>query len=116
MTVTYQEMRAMALDLPETAEVPAWEGEPTFRVNNKIFVMGHPDTAWVSLKCTRDDQAELIAMDPETYRMASYVGRFGWAEVNLRRVSKADLRALIVDSWRQIAPKRLVKAYDAANG
>jgi hypothetical protein len=114
MPVTYVQMRQMALDLPETSEVPAWEDEPTLRVNNKIFVMGHPDSAWVSLKCTKDDQAELIAMDPETYKFAAYVGRFGWVSVNLRRVKKADLQALIVESWRQIAPKRLVKAFDAA--
>jgi len=113
MPVTYAQMRQMALDLPETSEVPAWEDEPTLRVNNKIFVMGHPDSVWVSLKCTKDDQAELIAMDPETYKSAAYVGRFGWVSVNLRRVKKADLHALIVESWRQIAPKRLVKAFDA---
>jgi hypothetical protein len=52
-------------------------------------------------------------MDPETYKSAAYVGRFGWVSVNLRRVAKADLEALIIESWRQIAPKRLVKAFDA---
>jgi hypothetical protein len=46
MSVTYAQMRQMALDLPATSEVPAWEDEPTLRVNNKIFVMGHPDSAW----------------------------------------------------------------------
>lgn len=113
MPVTYAQMRTMALGLPDTSEVPTWEDEPTLRVNNKIFAMAHPDSVWVSVKCTKDDQAELIAMDPETYKSAAYVGRFGWVAVNLRRVAKADLEALIVESWRQIAPKRLVKAFDA---
>jgi len=110
-----QQVRKIALDLPETAEVLAWEGELTWRVNNKIFVMGGPDSPRVSLKCTKDDQAELVAMDPHTYRVASYVGRFGWVEVTLARITASELRELITDSWRQIAPKRLVKAFDSAS-
>ncbi len=114
MAVTIAQVRKMALALPETAEVVTWESELTWRVNNKIFVMGSPGSPTVSLKCTRDDQAELIAMDPETFHFASYVGRFGWVEVTLARIAVAELRELIVDSWRQIAPRRLVKAFDAA--
>jgi hypothetical protein len=110
------QVRKMALALPETAEVPAWEGELTWRVNNKIFVMGGgPDSKRVSLKCTKDEQAELVAMDSQTYRVASYVGRYGWVEVTLARITAAELRELITESWRQIAPKRLVKAFDAAS-
>ena len=115
MPVTMQQVRKMALDLPETAEVLAWEGELTWRVNNKIFVMGAPDSPSVSLKCTKDDQAELVAMDPETYKVAAYVGRFGWVQVTLARVAAPELRELITESWRQIAPKRLVKAFDAGS-
>ncbi|HEY7174589.1 MAG TPA: MmcQ/YjbR family DNA-binding protein [Micromonosporaceae bacterium] len=112
MPVTMAQVRKMALGLPETAEVLAWEGDLTWRVNNKIFVMGGPDSPSVSLKCTKDDQAELVAMDPQKYGVAAYVGRYGWVEVTLARVTQSELRELIVDSWRQIAPKRLVKAYD----
>ncbi|HKE66464.1 MAG TPA: MmcQ/YjbR family DNA-binding protein [Micromonosporaceae bacterium] len=115
MPVTIDQVRKMALALPETTEVIAWEVDLTWRVNNKIFAMAGPDSPRVSLKCTRDDQAELVAMDPETYRVAAYVGRFGWVEVTLARIDADELRELIVDSWRQIAPKRLVKAFDAAS-
>ena len=114
MSTTLKQVAAMALALPETEEVPAWEGELTWRVRNKIFVMGAPGHPHVTVKTSPAEQAELVAMDPETYAFAAYVGRFGWTRVTLSRVDSEQLRELIVEAWRRTAPKRLVAAFDSA--
>ncbi len=113
MSATFDQVRAIALALPGAAEVPAWEEEQTFRVNNKIFVMGMPTGSSVSLKASLEDQAELVATDPETFARAPYVGRYGWVSVRLAGVDPDELRALIIEAWRRTAPKRSVAAYDA---
>jgi len=111
--VTVAAVREMALALPETSEVVTWGTDLTWRVRDKIFVMGGPESPRVSVKASKEDQAELIAMAPEIYEPSAYVGRFGWVSVDLASVDPDELRELIVEAWRRTAPKRLVAAYDA---
>jgi hypothetical protein len=112
--MTLDEVARMALALPETEEVPAWEGERTWRVRNKIFVMGAPGYPHITVKTSPAEQAELIAVDPDTYAFAPYVGRFGWTQVRLSTVDSEQLRELVVEAWRRTAPKRLVAQFDSA--
>jgi hypothetical protein len=115
--VTYEQVKGWALALPGTAEVfvEDW-GHPTLRVNNKMFASGAPESPTVTLKASTEDQAELIAADPQTYSIAPYVGRYGWVQVQLSRAEAGELRELVIDAWRRTAPKRLVATYDAAAG
>ena len=110
--VTYEQVKQWALALPGTAEVfvEDW-GHPTLRVNNKMFASGAPESATMTLKASTEDQAELIATDPETYSTAPYTGRYGWVLVQLSRVDPAELHELIIEAWRRTAPKRLAATY-----
>jgi hypothetical protein len=112
--VTLDQVAGMALALPETVEVAAWEGERTFRTRNKIFVMGSPGSATITLKTSAEEQTELIAGDPETYAFARYVGRFGWTQVRLSTVDGGELGELIIEAWRRTAAKKTVRRYDSA--
>jgi hypothetical protein len=112
VTVTVDQVRQMALALPETTEVITWETDLTWRVRAKMFVVGGPESPRVSVKAAPEDQAELIAMEPETYAKAAYVGRFGWVSVNLATVDEHELKDLIVEAWRRTAPKKLVAEFD----
>ena len=106
-------LRALALDLPDAHERETW-GHPTFRVRNKIFAILRDDDGppVVTLKASPDDQAELVAAAPDTFGVASHVGRFGWVTVRLDRVDPDELRELVVEAWRRTAPKRAVAAFD----
>ena len=111
--VSIAQVRKMALALPETSEVITWGTDLTWRVRDKMFVVGGPDSPRISVKASREDQAELIAAAPETYEVAAYVGRFGWVSIDLATVDKAELQELITEAWRRTAPKRLVATFDA---
>ena len=75
MGVSYTDVRDWVLALPggEEVMVPEW-GHPTLRVNNKMFAAGSPDGPTLSVKASKEEQAELIAADPETFAVAPYVG------------------------------------------
>jgi hypothetical protein len=109
---TFDDVRRIALAMPETAEVPAWEGEVTFRVRNKIFVMEQERQAHASFKATPIVQADLVERDPLAFQPAAYVGRFGWVDVDLARIELHELEPLIRDAWRRTAPKRLAATMD----
>jgi hypothetical protein len=65
-----------------------------------------------SVKATQEQQAELVASDPEVYGVAAHVGRFGWVSVDVARADAGELAELLEDAWRRTAPRALVKAFD----
>jgi hypothetical protein len=112
--VTIEQVRQMALALPETTEVVAWESDLTWRVRDKIFVIGGPESPRITVRTSKEEQEELLAEDPETFQFAPYVGRYGWTSVALSGVDPDELEEIIIEAWRRTAPKKLVAKHDAA--
>ena len=106
---TFDDVRAICRALPEVEEELTWGSDVTFRVNRKIFAIGGEGADAVSIKASPEAQADLLALDPETFSKSAYVGRFGWTTVKLGRVAEPHLRELLERAWRQTAPKRLVR-------
>jgi hypothetical protein len=110
---TFDDVRRIAMALPEAEERITWDVDVTFRVRDKIFAMGGPDGSHVSIKASIDQQAELVDLDPETFAPSAYVGRFGWVTVDLARVAEPLLEDLIRDAWRRTAPKKLAATLES---
>lgn len=108
---TRDEVREIALSLPEAEERETWRSV-TFRVRNKIFVIMSDDGTNASVKASREEQKALIAEAPETFTYPAYVGRHGWVGVDVTRIGRDHLRELVTEAWRMTAPKRLVKTFD----
>lgn len=105
--MTFNQLRRICLSLPEAEERETW-GEATFRVRDRIFAIGSPDGGFASVKASLDDQAGLVAMDPHTFAVAAYTGRYGWIRVRLATLPAGLARRLVTDAWKRTAPKRLV--------
>jgi hypothetical protein len=104
---TFDDVRTIAMALPQVEEILTWETDVTFRVNKKMFAVGADGSDSVSIKSTPAMQADLLDQDPETFRSAAYVGRYGWVSANLARIDDGLLRALLTEAWRMTAPKRI---------
>jgi hypothetical protein len=109
---TFDDVRRIALALPEAEERLTWETDITFRVRDKIFAIGGEGADRVSIKAGLETQAELIELDPATFAKSAYVGRFGWITVDLDRVDPGLLTSLLREAWRRSAPKRLAAALE----
>jgi hypothetical protein len=90
-------------------------GEPTFFVHKRVFVMfandHHGDghiAIWIP--AAPGAQAAMIEEAPETFFRPPYVGVKGWVGVELARVGDQALESLIRESWRLVAPPKLVTA------
>jgi hypothetical protein len=110
--VSATQLRELAMGLPGAEERETW-GHPTFRVRDKIFSSMSDDAAIATVKASPEDQAVLVGDDPETFGIASHVGRYGWTTIRLDRVDPDELRELVVEAWRRTATKRAVAAFDA---
>ena len=110
--MTFDDVRRIALALPEVEEKVTWESDLTLRVRDKIFAIGGEGSDRVSIKASLETQAELLEMDPATFARSAYVGRFGWVTVELARVDPGLLESLVRDAWRRTAPKKLAATLD----
>ncbi|MEU9378126.1 MmcQ/YjbR family DNA-binding protein [Streptomyces sp. NPDC048255] len=117
MATTAQDVRTIALSLPDSSEKLAW-GMPTFRVGGKIFVALADDDTSIGVKCPKEDRAGLIAAEPEKFFIREgHDDNYAWLRVRLAAVQDAEeLRSILTDSWRQAAPKRLAAAHPELGG
>jgi len=106
-------MRAICLALPETKETLTW-GQPHFRVGEKIFAGCGDEKGRAVIGFKLDmDHADAVIQDPRFWR-APYVGHKGWVSMDASRVDDwNEVRALIQESYRLIAPKKTVARMDA---
>ncbi|MFD0368172.1 MmcQ/YjbR family DNA-binding protein [Streptomyces sp. NPDC059071] len=106
---TSDEVRALALALPETTEKVAWS-MPTFRVAGKMFLTLPEDETSMAVRCPKLERDELVLAEPEKFWVADHEAAFAWVRVRLAAVEDPEeLRAIVVDSWQQAAPPRLLK-------
>lgn len=108
--VTADDVRAVALALPEATEKLAW-GQPTFRVVGKIFASLGDDDSTIGVKCPREERGELIAAEPEKFFIRpGHDENYNFLRVRLSALEDVgELRAILLDSWRQAAPRRLTE-------
>jgi hypothetical protein len=106
--VTASQWRKLALSMPE-AEEKAHFGKPDFRVRNKIFCGMDAAGTQGYLKLAPEAQAMLLEARPEAfYPAAGAWGVKGWTHVVLAEAKLGELRTLIEDAWRAVAPKALL--------
>ncbi|MFD7335674.1 MmcQ/YjbR family DNA-binding protein [Streptomyces violascens] len=114
---TADDVRRIALSLPEATEKLAW-GMPTFRVGGKIFASLGDDDASMGVRCPKEDRAELIAAEPGKFFLREgHDDNFAWLRVRLAALDgEEELSAILADSWRQIAPRKIQDAHPAPGG
>ena len=115
MSNPLDQVRAAALDLPETEEKLS-HGQPTFFVAGKQFAQfrdnHHGDGKTVV--CVRvsslDEQAMLLEADPGTYSKPAYMPT--WLSISLvgDNVDWDHVADRIAASWELAAPRRLLEA------
>jgi hypothetical protein len=128
---SWEDVRRLALGLPETDERESGEGHHTWRVREKSFVWERPlrksDLAALGdaapdgpILCARvpDEGAKqaLIADDPAVYFTTPHFNGFPAVLVQLDHIGAAELEELIVEAWLARAPKRLAREFQTRSG
>lgn len=107
-------IRKTAMAYPDTREDFPW-GHSAFKVGEKAFVFmgGDKDEVSFSVKLphSRDIAVDLPFTEPTGYGM----GKHGWVTATIKKDTKVTLdliKAWIDESFRAVAPKKLVKKLD----
>ena len=105
-------VREFALSLPEATEEHPW-GEDVAKVRGRIFVfLGSPGSRRMTVKL-EESHAHALSIDGAE-RTGYGLGDSGWVTVPLRAqgVNVALLRDWVEESYRIVAPKRLLAELD----
>jgi hypothetical protein len=110
---TWDEVVAIAVALPEVEQSTSYR-TPSLTVQGKSFARLRTEAeGGLVLMCQIDEKEALLASgDPAFYTTPHYDG-YGAILVDLEKVSHQQLTELIEDAWRDRAPVRVRKAFDA---
>src|SRR5688572_23666455 len=115
----YRKVAKVCLALPEAVNKPfGGHTTPCYRVKDKIFCgTGQVGRARINLKAAPGVQQALVASDAERFFVPPYSGPKGWIGVWLDVEQDWDeVAELIEESYRLIAPRKLVAELDAMRG
>jgi hypothetical protein len=109
---TEADVRRIALSLPETTEKP-WFNAPGFRVKDKGFlrIRSEAEGGLVIFVADLGEKEAMLASDPKKFFTTPHYDGYPTVLVNLKAVGVRELRELITESWRNKAPKRVLKEY-----
>lgn len=111
--VTFDDVRRLALALPEVEEATSY-GTPAFKVRKKLIARLREDGESLVVMIDKDTRETLMGAAPAVFHITDHYRDYPAMLVRLSRVDRETLRGLLEDSWRRQAPKRLLAA--AARG
>jgi hypothetical protein len=110
--VTAAQLKKIALSFPEALEKPSY-GKPAYFIVKKFFTRHRAeDNSLVAIVDSMHTRDMMLELDPKTYFITDHYKDYPSVLVRLERVTPEEVRTMLERRWRQIAPKKLVKALD----
>lgn len=115
MTVTIDDVRAVAAHLPRSYEALVRD-RVKFRVGRIVYLAFSRDETLMGFAFPKAEREDLVAAEPEKFLMplASDL-RYNWVRVRLAAIDVAEMRELLVDAWTMCVPKFVNREYRLAN-
>ena len=113
MPVSFDEVRAMAMAMPEATEGTSF-GTPAFHVRKKLFLRLKEDGESIVLRINVFEREYLLEAEPDAFYITDHYRDWPAVLARLAVLTPERLRPHVEDSWRMMAPAKLVAAYDAS--
>ena len=110
--VTLATLRKLAMRLPEVEEGTSY-GTLAFRVKGRLLARLREDDESLVVRSDFGEREILIEADPRSYFITDHYRNSPMLLVHLSVVEAGELGALLEESWRRVAPKRALAAFDA---
>lgn len=105
------DVREIALALPAVTEGLSY-GTPAFRVKKHFLARMREDGETLAVRISMDQRDLLLDADPEVFFITDHYAGHPAILVRLTRTTRAQLKDLLEDAWRERAPRRLIAELD----
>lgn len=109
---TLDDVRACAMALPGAEEGTSY-GTPAWRVRGKLFARLHDSGEALVVRIDFDDREGAMRADPKTFFITDHYTGYPMMLVHLDHVTHGGLIEAVEESWRRVAPKRMLAEFDA---
>lgn len=111
--ITFDEIKAIAesLALPGVTQASSW-GQPCLKVNGKIWFFWSPSEEAPVFKVSFDERDMLVEADPDTFFFTPHYKAHKLILARPDRIDREWIRANLIRTWRELAPKRAVREFD----
>jgi hypothetical protein len=111
---TWPKLKALALslELPHVIETTSW-GQPTLKAHGKLWTWWSPTEDAPVFKTTFEERDFLIEAAPETFFFTDHYRNHPLVLVRPDRLDADWAKARLVKTWRDMAPKKVLKAFDS---
>lgn len=110
MLQTWDDLKifALGLELPQVAEAVSW-GNPCLKAHGKLWTWWSPYIDAAMFKCPIEEREMLRAADPDTFPVHAHYEKHNLILVAAGRIDEGWAEARLIRTWREMAPKRLLK-------
>lgn len=105
---------ALGLDLPEVTIDHPW-GNECLKAHGKMWCWWSPYADAAVFKASHTEREMLLEAEPETFTLHPHYTPHNLVLVRAGRIDAGWATARLIRQWRDAAPKRWLKAWDAAN-
>ena len=113
--MTLEEMETIVMSFPG-AEKGVSYGRPSYKVNGKFFTrLRREDDSLVLLEVSFDEREMLMEAEPGTFHVTPHYKDYPSVLARMGSLHPGSFRNFLDRRWRKIAPKKIVKAHDAAS-
>ncbi len=110
----YKEI-ALGLNLPNVVEATTW-GNPCLKAHGKLWAWWSPSENAPVFKMSKEEREFLIEADPETFFVTDHYRSHNLVLVYPEKLEPEWARMQLTKTWRNMAPKRVLKAFDEELG
>ena len=110
----WETVKELGLKLPEVEESTSY-GTPALKVRGKMFARLREDGETLVVWTDFMEREALTQGNPDTFFITPHYEDWPLVLISLERVDKDELSELLIESWRQRAPKRVLRAFDEAD-
>ncbi|HSC60250.1 MAG TPA: MmcQ/YjbR family DNA-binding protein [Rhizomicrobium sp.] len=110
--VTPAQFKKIAGSFPEAHEKESY-GNPAFFIAKKFFTRYRKtDDSVVFIVDSMETRDMMLELDPKTYFITDHYKDYPSVLVRMERITPDELKLMLERRWRQIAPKKLVRAIE----
>ena len=111
--MTEDEMREIVLSFPGVEESKSY-GKPAFKVKGKFLTrLRAEDSSLVIVGVSFDEREMLMEAEPGTFHLTAHYKSYPMVLARIETLHPGSFRNFLERTWRKLAPKAAVKAFDA---
>jgi|ERR1041385_746349 hypothetical protein len=98
--ITFDTVREIAQEFSGAEESTSY-GTPAFKVKGKLFARFHQGGEALVVSVDFEQREEMMRTSPEKFFITDHYLNYPWVLVRMSSVTPAELRDLLIGSWRR---------------